>query len=114
MFQHRPCPSSYTDLGTTSSNQTALFGVGYISAIATALNIAGHNIATEDEATLDEDGDVHVYTKLSFAGGFLSCLFWVRYVVFYAIYLSVCPSVCYLSVCPSVCCLSVCLSIHIH
>jgi len=47
-------------------------GVGYVSAIATALTAAGDSIASQ------EDNDVTI--KLWFAGGFLNCLFWVRQV----------------------------------
>ena len=49
-------------------------GVGYVSAIATALSDAGDSIASQE--------DFDVTTKLWFAGGFLSCLFWVRQVTF--------------------------------
>ena len=48
----------------------AFFGVGYISAIGHAMNLAGLYISKQD-------GDGEVDINLWFAGGFLSCLFWV-------------------------------------
>ena len=44
-----------------------------MSAVATALNFAGRDLA---QGTDFPDG---VSTNLWFAGGFLSCLFWVRF-----------------------------------
>lgn len=46
-----------------------------MSAIGTALTIAGQDLAQENVEGLDG-----VAINLWFAGGFLSCLFWVRYI----------------------------------
>ena len=53
--------------------QTALLGVGYVSAIGTALTEAGQKF-------VEQKADAELYVKLWFASGLISCLFWVRYI----------------------------------
>ena len=62
-----------TNLSIISTIKTALFGVGYVSAIGTALVLAGDDIHTGDNDTLER-----VTSNLWFAGGLISCFFWVR------------------------------------
>ena len=79
-----------------------------MSAIGTALTIAGQDLAQDIFVDLDR-----VAINLWFAGGFLSCLFWVRY-IFYSLVQSPSPqyTCTYISVHVLLfVCLYVCLSV---
>ena len=62
-----------TNLSIISTFQTALIGVIYVSAIGTALSLDGDDMRAKDNDALEG-----VASNLWLAGGFLSCLFWVR------------------------------------
>ena len=59
-----------------STIQTAFLGVGYMSTIGAALNISGQILSTDVYELLDEPTAI-----IWFSGSFLSCLFWVRYII---------------------------------
>ena len=66
-FLSTNCAYTYNAITT----QTALLGVGYVSAIGTALTEAGHTYVQQKD-------DAELSVKLWFAGGLITCLFWVR------------------------------------
>ena len=86
----------------------AFFGVGYISAIGHAMNLAGLYISKQD-------GDGEVRINLWFAGGFLSCLFWVSIIHVQGKILCLSTTCLSRAYCPhtqlSCMCLPVCLSV---
>ena len=52
------------------TTQTAFLGVGYVSAIGTALTESGQRI-------LQQKNDTELYARLWYTGGLITCLFWV-------------------------------------
>ena len=68
-FLSANCVHTYNGIVT----QTALLGVGYVSAIGMALTMAGQRFVQQKEGA-------ELSVKLWFAGGLITCLFWVRYI----------------------------------